>query len=268
VAIHPTAIVDPGAEIADDVEIGAYAIVEAGVTIGSATRLWPHTFVGQGTTLGKRVQVHPFATVGHHPQDFGWDGAPSYTVVGDDTQIREHVSIHRGTKPETTTRIGQRCMLMATAHVAHNCTVGDDVVLANAALLAGYVSVGDRSFLGGGVGVHQFCRIGRLVMCRGHVEVFADVPPFTLVAPAGVVGLNVVGLRRAKLTADERHDLRRLYKRVYRSGMAMPEALTEARAAATTDRGREFLAFFDGESKRHYQRFYGTSRSGHDESAT
>jgi UDP-N-acetylglucosamine acyltransferase len=147
--IHPTAIIDPTAELDADVEVGPYAIVEGGVRIAGGTRLYAHAYVSRGATLGRDCQVHPFAVVGHLPQDLKFTGAPSYTVVGDGTVVREHGSIHRGTMPESVTRVGKRVFVMATAHIGHNCDVGDDVVLANSAVLGGHVTVGARAFISG-----------------------------------------------------------------------------------------------------------------------
>lgn len=248
--IHPTAIVDRRAEIDPAAEIGAYAMVEGGVRIGPQCVIWPHAFIAAGTTLGRAVQVHPFAVVGHPPQDRAWKGAPSYTQVGDETLIREHVSVHRGTAPESTTVIGQRVFLMAAAHVAHNCVVEDDVVLANGVLLAGHVRVGRRAFLGGNAVVHQFCRIGELAMIGGGLRVPNDVPPFMMVGPGGVVGPNVVGLRRADFTSEQRAELRLAHRTLYRSGLLFRDAVQRVAETVRTEAGRRLVEFLQAPSKR------------------
>lgn len=255
--IHATAIVDKRAEIDPTADIGPYSIIEGGVKIGAGCRIWPHVFIGQGTTLGERVQVHPFSTVGHHPQDYSWSGAPSYTSVGDECMIREQASIHRGAKPESTTVVGKRVFVMATAHIAHNCVVGDGVVLVNGVALAGHVEVGAKAFMGGGALVHQFTRVGELAMIHGNSEVTNDFPPFCMMAHAGVIGLNVVGLRRAGVGAAERTELRQVYKAIYRQGLPMPKAIEAAAEIATFPLSRRLVEWLRMPSKRGYMGYRG-----------
>ena len=250
--IHPTAIVDKTAEIDPTVEIGAYAIVEGNVHIGSGTRIYPHAYVAEGTTLGERCRIHPFAVVGHQPQDLKWDGKPSYTQVGDDTVVREHATIHRGTTPGSTTVVGRECYIMSTGHVGHNCTVGDRVVIVNGGLLGGHVHVGQRAFISGNAVVHQFVRIGELVMLAGLVRAINDVPPFMMYGPAGVVGPNVVGLRRAGWTSAERLEIRQCHRLLYRSGLHFPQAIERVAELVQTEPGRRLLAFLREPSKRGY----------------
>lgn len=254
--IDPRAVVDAKAEVDPSADIGPYAVVEAGVSIGPETKLWPHAFVARGTTLGARVQVHPFATVGHEPQDLAYKGSPTYTTVGDDTIIREHASIHRGTDPETTTVVGARCFIMSTAHIAHNCVLGDDVILVNGVMLAGHVHVGNRAFFGGGTGVHQFARVGELAMLRGNSSVPCDVPPFTMIGPRGVVGLNVIGLRRAGISSDERKELRQAYRDIFRSGHPFRDCLAAVEPRIQTAPGKRFIEFLKAPSKRGMMRFH------------
>ncbi|MGD8452441.1 MAG: acyl-ACP--UDP-N-acetylglucosamine O-acyltransferase [Phycisphaerae bacterium] len=253
-AIHPTAIVDKGAEIDPTAEIGAYAVVESGTHIGPETRLYPHAYVAQGTTLGRRCVIHPFAVVGHLPQDLKYEDAPTYTQIGDETVIREHASVHRGTVPESTTVVGRRCFIMSTAHIAHNCIVGDDVKLANAALISGHCEVGNGVFLSGYVGIHQFTRVGELAMLGGMSRVPKDVPPFMLVADHCVAGINVIGLRRAGFSSAERLELRECFRLLYRSGLAFPEAIERVIRHVETDPGRRLVEFLRGKSLRGYLR--------------
>jgi UDP-N-acetylglucosamine acyltransferase len=248
--IHTTAIIDRSAEIDPSAEVGAYAIIEAGVRIASGAVIHPHAFIGRGTSLGERVQVHPFATVGHHPQDLAWQQVPSYTEIGPETIIREGASVHRGTKPESTTRLGRNVFVMACAHVAHNCVVGDEAILVNGVLLAGYVEAGAKAFFGGGVGVHQFARIGELAMIRGHAEVTMDVAPFMMVGPQGVVGPNTVGLRRAGFSPEQRQELRALYHAIFRARGGFRHAVEAAAAQAKTDPGRRLIEFLSAPSRR------------------
>ncbi|TWT42025.1 Acyl-[acyl-carrier-protein]--UDP-N-acetylglucosamine O-acyltransferase [Phycisphaerae bacterium RAS1] len=249
-AIHVTAVVDRRAEIDPSAEVGAYAIIETGVKIGPETRIWPHAYISAGTTIGCRVQVHPHAVVGHHPQDFAWKGSPSYTQIGDETIIRECATVHRGTLADTTTVVGKRCFLMACSHVGHNCVLGDDVKIANGGLLSGYVSVGDKTFISGLSGVHQFVRIGELVMLSGGTRVVMDIPPFMIWGPHGVTGPNVIGLRRAGLTGEERLELRKCHHLLYRSGLHFREAVARVAEFVRFAPGKRLAAFLAEPSKR------------------
>lgn len=174
--IHPTAIIEPGAQLGADVRIGPLAYVAATAVLGDGCVLAPHAVVLDHTTLGAHCTVHSGAVIGDLPQDLSFGGEPSYVVTGDHCTFREGVTIHRGTKPGTTTRIGHRVFMMANTHAAHNCEVGDHVIMANGALLGGYVTVGERAFIGGNVGVHQFCRIGRLAMVGSMAFISKDLP--------------------------------------------------------------------------------------------
>ena len=253
--IHPTAVIDKSAEIDASAEIGAYAIVEGNVHIGANTRLYPHAYISEGTRIGQRCQIHPFAVIGHPPQDTKWNGAPSYTEIGDETIIREGAQVHRGTTPESTTIIGKRVFLMATAHVGHNCVVGDDVVMANCAMLAGHVEVGARAFISGLSGVHQFCRVGELVMLGGATHVTADVPPFMTFAFGSVVGTNVIGMRRAGFTAEERAEVRDAYKLLFRHRGSFRAAIEQLTLTAKSAPARRLMQFLIEPSKRGYARY-------------
>lgn len=249
--IHPTAIVDKLAEIDPGAEIGAYAVVERNVRIGPGVRLYPHAYVSEGTTLGADCQIHPFAVVGHLPQDLKFTGAPSYTEVGDGTIVREHATIHRGTTPGSKTVVGRRCFIMSTSHVGHNCIVGDDVVIANGGLLAGHVVVGDRAFISGYTAVHQFVRVGELCMLAAVLAILQDVPPFMMVGrPPHVAGPNVVGLRRAGWTAEQRQEIRECHRLLYRRGLPLPKAIARIAERVATEPGRRLLEFLRAPSKR------------------
>jgi UDP-N-acetylglucosamine acyltransferase len=258
--IHPTAIVDKRAEIDPSVDVGAYTIIEAGVKVAAETKIYPHAYISQGTTIGQGCQIHPFAVVGHHPQDLKWQGAPSYTRIGDRTVIREGASVHRGTVPESTTIVGQRVYMMATSHVGHNCVVGDDVILANGAMLGGHVEVGRRTFVGGDVPIHQFVRVGELAMLAGGLRVISDVPPFMLTGREGLTGPNVVGLRRAGFSREERLEIRAAYRTLFRSGLLFRAALEQVAAMVTTDSGRRLIEFLRAPSKRGIMGFRGRGR--------
>lgn len=233
--IHPAAVVDPAAVLADDVEVGAGAVVEAGVTLGPGTVLRPHSVVRRGTALGKGNLVDSFAVLGGDPQDLGFDrAAETFVKVGDGNTFREGVTISRATKPGGATVIGNRTYWMANSHAAHDCVVADDVVVVNAVLLAGHVVVGERAVLAGATMVHQFTWIGESVMTQGGSGTGMHVPPFTLLAGVNeVVGLNVVGLRRhPSLTNDDRKQIKEAFRITYQSSLSPALALAEMDKAA------------------------------------
>lgn len=270
--IHSTAVIDPSAELDSTVEIGAYAIVEKGARIHAGTRIWPHGYVCEGATIGERCQIHPYAIIGNHPQDLAWKNTPSYTDIGDDTIIREYATIHRGTMPESRTVLGKRCYLMAFAHVAHNCHLGDDVKLGNNTVLAGHVHIGDKTFVSANCGAHQFVRIGELAMIGGGAQIINDVPPFMMMAmPAlhgGVMGTNVIGLRRAGVSAAERTEIRNAYKLLYRSDLGFREAIEQVAGQMRSESGKRLVEFLRAPSKRGFARFRsGAAGNGNAEAA-
>ena len=211
--IHPSAIVDRRAELADDVEIGAYAVIEGRVVLGSGTKIYSHSILHGHTIFGTGCKIGPAAYVGLDPQHLKFDSTETSLIIGDNVVIREGASIHRAFKPgeEHATRIGDRCFLMGASHVAHDCRLGNDVILANNVMLGGHVTIGDRTFLGGGAGVHQFVRIGRLVMIAGNEGISRDVPPFAAVRYGGMKGYNAIGCRRAGISQANIHAIRRTF---------------------------------------------------------
>jgi UDP-N-acetylglucosamine acyltransferase len=258
--------VDKSAEIDATADVGPYAVVERGVRIEADVRLYAHAYVSEGTSLGARCQVHPFAVVGHLPQDLKFPGEPTYTEIGEDTVIREHATVHRGTAPGSKTVVGRRCFIMSTGHVGHNCVVGDDVVIANGGLVAGHVEIGDRAFVSGNVVIHQFTRIGELAMLAGLTAIPKDVPPFMMVGrPSYVAGPNVVGLRRAGFDSAARQELRKCYHTLYREGIPFSEAVKRVAETVTTEPGRKLAAFLQADSKRGF--LIGRRRDGGDADA-
>lgn len=229
--IHATATIDPKAELAGDVSVGANAVIHDGVILGRGCQVGPHVTIYPGTTIGEGTKIHAGAVIGDVPQDFGFNPAnPSTVRIGAGCTLREGVTVHRGTKPETETVMGDGCFLMAFSHVAHNVTMGSKVILANGVLLAGYVEIGNNAFLSGNVVVHQFCRIGRLAMLGGNCGVSKDVPPFCTVRPVSlnrVAGLNVIGMRRAGIDGSQRQAVKAAFNTIYRGNRPFREAADE-----------------------------------------
>jgi UDP-N-acetylglucosamine acyltransferase len=222
------AVVSARARLGSGVRVGPFAIVEDDVEIGEGCEIRAHAVIKRFTTLGAGCVVFEGAVLGNEPQDLSFKGADSSLRVGERTVIREGVTLHRANKPGAITVIGSDCFLMAYAHVAHDCQVGDRVIMANNVALAGHVTIGDRAFLAGGVMVHQFCHVGRLAMIGGKSKVVQDCLPFVTTdgAPARAHGLNAVGLRRAGITAAELLTLKTAHRTLLRAGLPLAEALT------------------------------------------
>ncbi len=225
--VHSSAIIAKSANLGDDNQIGPGCVIDDGAILGSRNRLWMNVYVGPGTTIGDDNQIHMGAVVGHVPQDLAFKNQPTFTKVGDRNIIREYVTIHRGTKEGSSTTIGSDCFFMANAHVAHNCQIGNRVVLANLATLAGHCSVDDGAFLSGIVVLHQFVRVGRLAMLSGLSAVNKDVPPYMLCGgrPAMIQGINIIGMRRAGFSAAMRSEIKHAHRLLYRSGLNVAHAL-------------------------------------------
>ena len=227
--ISESAVISKDADIAKDVEIGPYAIIEDDVRLDSGVRIWPHAHICRGTQIGQGTQVHMGAVVGHLPQDLTFDvNKKTRTLIGKNTVIREYATIHRATKENAATSIGDDCYLMAVSHVGHDCHIGNRVILANGALLAGHVSVDDNSFISGNVVVHQFCRIGGYVIVGGFSGINMDVPPYMLVrGPSVIRGVNLVALRRAKFPRETIHKIMEAFKLLYKSNLNTTQAIDE-----------------------------------------
>jgi len=249
-AISNLAVVSKDAIVSDGVEIGPFAIVEDGVKIGPGVKIWPHAYICKGTTIDENAQIHMGAVIGHMPQDLAFKNTPSYLSIGKRTVIREYATIHRGTAEGSSTVIGDDCYIMANAHVAHNCQIGNKVIIVNAALLAGYVSVEDSAFISGNVVIHQFSRIGRLAMIGGYTAVNKDVPPYMLVrGPSIVRAINLVGLRRAKFPPDLIRTIKEAHRLLYASDLNTANALEEISKLKSSPE-LEHLVKFIKESKR------------------
>jgi UDP-N-acetylglucosamine acyltransferase len=237
-AIHPTALVHPKAQLDPTVQVGAYAIVEQEVKIGPGTRIEPFARLQGPTTLGAENHIHSYACIGGPPQDLKYAHERTVLEIGDKNTIREYVTIHRGTVGGGgITKMGSNCLIMAYAHIAHDCILGDQVILANAATLAGHVIVHNKAVVGGLSAVHQFVRIGEAAYIGGMTGVSQDVPPFMLVAGerGWLHGLNVIGLRRQGFTREDLSLLKRAYHIIWRSGLRRTEALEEVKKELGVD---------------------------------
>ena len=230
-SIHPTAIIDSRAEIDPEAEIGPYVVVEGPVKIQRRTRIMAHATIMGWTDIGEENEIHPGTVLGDAPQDKAYSGEESYLKIGDHNVFREHVQVHRGTAPGSSTVIGDHNYLMAGSHVGHNCRLGDQIVLANGALLGGYVDVGDRAFISGHCVVHQFVRVGELSLMRGLSGASRDVPPYSIVDWQHTVrGVNVVGLKRVGFDEPRIRALKDAFRLLFRKGRNLAVALMEVEA--------------------------------------
>lgn len=244
--IHPTALIHPGARIAKGVKVGPYAIIGEHVTLGAGTEVGPHAVIEGWTEIGEENRIFQFSSVGAEPQDLKFGGEKSYLKIGKRNTIREFVTLHRGTEGGGgETVIGDDCLFMAYAHVAHDCRVGNHVILANGATIAGHVEVADWAILGGLSAVHQFVKVGAHVMISGGAMVAQDVAPFTIAQGdrAQTVGLNLVGLKRRGFDEVQLKQLKAAYRLVFRSDLRLEEALRKIAEEAPGEVVGEFVDF-------------------------
>jgi UDP-N-acetylglucosamine acyltransferase len=230
--IHPTAIVDPTAEIDEGVEIGPYTIVQKNVIIGQGTRIGPHVVIGEGTQIGQRCQVYQFASVGEAPQALAYRGEKTFLTLGDQNIVREFVTLNRGTAGGGgKTVIGNQNLFMAYSHVAHDCHLGNQVILANGATLAGHITIEDHAIIGGLSAVHQFCRIGTHAFISGMTGITLDVPPYMLASGsrARLFGPNTVGLKRFHFSETSVKALKKAYRIIFRSGLTLEKAVKQVK---------------------------------------
>jgi UDP-N-acetylglucosamine acyltransferase len=225
--IHPTAVIDPAAQLGDGVEIGPYAVIGPNVRIGAGTRIRTHAVIDGHTTIGAHCDIFPGAAIGLPCQDLKFKGETTYVRIGDETTIREYVTINSSSGEGTATVVGQRCLIMAYGHIAHNCTLGDEVIMANVASLAGHITIEDKAILSGLAGVHQFVRIGTMSMTGGASKVNQDVPPYALSDgnPCRVRGVNVIGLKRRGVAQETREALHSAFKVLFFDGHPMNRAI-------------------------------------------
>src|SRR4030065_2091500 len=230
--IHPTAVISPRAELAPDVEVGPYCIIAEDVTVEQGTKLLSQVCLEPGARIGKNCQIYQGAVIAGKPQDLKFSGEKTYAYIGDNTVIREYVTVSRGTKHRGETRIGENCFVMAYAHVAHDCIIGNNVILANSVNLAGHVEIEEYAIIGGVVPVHQFVRIGCPSIVGGGFRVQMDVCPYMLAAgyPLKIYGLNLVGLKRREFADKTIKLLERAYRILFRSKLNTSAALTKIQA--------------------------------------
>jgi UDP-N-acetylglucosamine acyltransferase len=249
-SIHPTSIISEKAQLGAGVTIGPFAVIEPDTVIGEGSEVRAHACIKRFTRLGPSNVIYEGAVLGGEPQDVSYQDAESRLIIGARNHIREGVTVHRGTEQASETVVGSECFLMAYSHVAHNCRLGDRVIIANNVALAGHIEIEDRAFLSGGVVVHQFCRIGRLAMVGGNSKIVQDCLPFVITDgnPGRARGLNLVGLRRAGFKADEIKKLKEAYRVLLRSGLRLEDALSEL--SAMNSAAVDYLISFIRASKR------------------
>jgi UDP-N-acetylglucosamine acyltransferase len=226
--IHPSAVIAPEADLADDVEVGPFTVIEGPVRVGPGCKVRPHATLIGPLTMGRNNVVYSNAVLGEQPQHLRYGGEPTRVEIGDNNIFRENVTVHRGTTQSWVTRIGSHNFFMAGSHVAHDCVVGNGCILANGALMAGHCSLEDSVYLSGNCAIHQFVRVGRLALLSGVSATTKDIPPFIVQQRINVVvGVNVVGMRRAGIPTAHIDAVRRAFHILYRSGMVLPSALKQ-----------------------------------------
>lgn len=242
--IHPTAIISPKAKLDSTVQVGPYAIIDEGVELGAGCVVGPHVYLTGLLTVGAGNRFHAGCVIGDAPQDLKYDGTPTRVRIGANNVFREHVTVHRATKPDGETIIGSNNLLMTNVHIGHNSHVHNQVILASGVLLAGHVTIFDRAFLSGNAAVHQFVRVGTLAMMQGLSGVTQDLPPFAVSkAMNEMCGLNIVGMRRAGINAADRLEVKKLYRELFRSGKNLRAAIAEAQGRFTGEPAKSMLEF-------------------------
>lgn len=250
--IHPTALVDASAQLGDEVDVGPWAIIGPRCTIGNGTQIAARATLERNVRLGERVQIGIGAILGGDPQDLKYRGEETWVDIGDDTSVREYATINRGTAHSITTSVGRHCFLMSYVHLAHDCHIGDNVIISNGTQLAGHVTVEDKATISGLCAVHQFARIGRHSFIGGCSRVAQDVPPFVRAVgnPIKLFGLNSVGLRRTGFEEDVVRELKRAYRLCFRSDLNLGQGVEKARAELTMlPEVRHFLDFIEASQR-------------------
>ncbi|MDZ7264123.1 MAG: acyl-ACP--UDP-N-acetylglucosamine O-acyltransferase [candidate division KSB1 bacterium] len=250
--IHPTAIIDPRAQLGENVIVGPFTIIEDDVTIGNDVQIASHVLIHAGTRIGNRCRIFKGSVLGTDPQDLKYAGEKTTLEIGDDTTVREFCTLNRGSSHRQRTVIGKKCLLMAYVHVAHDCILGDNVILANAVNMAGHVTIEEYVSIGGMTPIHQFVKIGRHAFVGGGLRVNQDVPPYILAAgePIQFAGINRVGLTRRGFSADTLSRLKQVYKLIYRSGLNTTQALQQIEATIELTPEVKYVVDFIKSSER------------------
>ncbi len=250
--IHPTAIVNANAEIANDVTVGPFSVIENDVMIGEGTQIGSHVLIHSGTRVGEKCRIFKGAVLSTDPQDLKFGGEKTTLEIGNETTIREFCTLNRGTTDRLKTQIGSRCLLMAYVHVAHDCLIGDNVILSNAINMAGHVTIESFATIGGMTPIHQFVRIGSYSFIGGGLRVSKDVPPYILAAgePLKFAGVNRVGLSRRGFSSDTMETIRLAYKTIYRSGMNVTQAIEKLKSQKDIIPEVQYIINFVESSKR------------------
>ncbi|MCL1942921.1 MAG: acyl-ACP--UDP-N-acetylglucosamine O-acyltransferase [Candidatus Azobacteroides sp.] len=250
--IHPLTNIHPEAKIAPNVEIGPFVTIDKNVEIGTGTKIFSNVTVFEGARIGKNCQLFPGAVISAIPQDLKFKGEDTTVQIGDNNIIRECATIHRGTASKGITIIGNNCLIMAYSHIAHDCVLGNHIILGNATQLAGEVHIDDWAVLAGSVLVHQFCSIGSHVMVQGGTRFSKDIPPFIIVGrePASYGGLNIVGLRRKNFSPEQIDVIHQAYRFIYQSGLNNTDALQKIEEELPATRERDMILSFVKNSER------------------
>lgn len=258
---YPLANVHPDAKIGNNVTIEPFATVQQDVVIGDGSWIGPNAIIWDGSRLGKNVKVYPGASVSSIPQDLKFSGEKTETHIGDNTVIREYVTISRGTTDKFKTVIGKNCLLMAYVHVAHDCMIGNNCILVNTVQVAGHVTIEDWAIIGGASALHQFVKVGAHVMLSGGSLVRKDVPPFTKAArePLAYAGINTVGLRRRGFTSEKITEIQEIYRYIFLKGMNNKKALEEIEASVAASEERDYILNFIKSSERGIMKGYGSA---------
>ena len=251
-SIHQTAIIDSSAKIGKDVEIGAYAVIGPKVSIGDGTIVGPHVAVDRLTTIGKKCKLYKGASIGTNPQDLKYAGEETFLEIGDHTTVREFCTLNRGTTDRGKTTVGSNCLLMAYAHVAHDCIVEDSVIIANAVQMGGHVTIQEHAIIGGGVPIHQFTHIGRHSIIGGGYRAVQDVPPYIRAAgePLRYIGVNSIGLSRRGFTEEAINTIKKAYRFIFRSQLKQADALEKVgKELPQTDEIKHIIAFIQASQR-------------------
>ena len=250
--ISSLAYIHPSADIGDDVTVEPFAYIEDNVVIGAGTRIMPHASIMSGARIGKNCTIFPNAVISGIPQDLKFENEESLAIIGDNTTVRECVTVNRGTKSRGQTVVGNNCLLMAYSHVAHDCVLKDNVIIGNAVQIAGEVEIDDYAIISGGTLIHQCTRIGKHTMIQGGTRLGKDIPPYTLAGrdPVSYVGLNIVGLRRRAFAREQINSIQEIYRYLYLSGYNISQALEKIESELTeSDERTEIIDFVRASSR-------------------